>query len=357
MSRKRRQDATEDDAGPSADATLAKRRRQYTEEDAKLAVLFGDLSSETEGVRMNAAKEVVKKFLPQNDPAAQAVDRAIIRLIRGLCSNRKAARLGFGIALTEILHQLFGPGSTPLEGLEVSAENVVDLVIERTKPDASAAGQVSSLLFESRDSKANATQERKDHLIGQIAGYRAILESSVLVQPSVPLECWNSILDHVYELARDKPWLREECGSTICGTVGNLRSIEGNTKYTEEIVGRLSTYNLAKTPEGVAIWLVTRSTFSEDVLPEGVWRKKDPLCTKERRVLANVLKENFVNVADSNPDSKNVKGGSAHSKPSFAWHFVLREMLDRENKSDFAKFWIDVVDGNCHIPAYRGFEN
>ncbi|KAF2808043.1 uncharacterized protein BDZ99DRAFT_536019 [Mytilinidion resinicola] len=331
MSRKRRQSDIKDEATPPADSGPQKRRRQYTEEDAKLAQLFENLASETEDVRMNAAKEIVKRFSPKSSPTPETVDRAVIRLIRGLCSNRKAARLGFGIALTEVLHQLFGPGSSPLEGLDFSAESIVDLVTERTKPDASAVGQ-----------------ERKDHLIGQIAGYRAILESTILVQPSVPLECWNNLLDRIYELARDKPWLREECGSVLCGTVRNLQSIKGNTKHIEEIIGRLSTYNLAKTPEGIAIWLVTRSLFSQDVLPEDIWRKKDPLCTKERRVLANVLKENFVNVSDSKPksDSKNVKGGSAHSRPSFAWHFVLQEMLGRESKSDFAKFWIDVVDEN-----------
>ncbi|KAF2495104.1 hypothetical protein BU16DRAFT_486325 [Lophium mytilinum] len=331
MSRKRRQSDIKDEATPPADSGPQKRRRQYTKEDAELAELFEKLASETEDVRMTAAKAIVKKFSPKSSPTPESVDRAVIRLIRGLCSNRKAARLGFGVALTEVLHQLFGPGSTFFQGLDSSAEGIVELVTERTKPDASAVGQ-----------------ERKDHLIGQIAAYRAILESNILVQPSVPLECWNNILDHIYELARDKPWLREECGSVLCGTVRNLQSTKGNTKHVKEIIGRLSTYNLAKTPEGVAIWLVTRSLFSQDVLPEDIWRKKDPLCTKERRVLANVLKENFVNVSDSKPksDSKNVKGGSAHSRPSFAWHFVLQEMLGRESKSDFAKFWIDVVDDN-----------
>lgn len=200
-------------------------------------------------------------------------------------------------------------------------------------------------------------------MIGRVFGYKAIMQSSILVQPNVSMECWTKVLDSIYKLARDIPWLREECGLILRDAIKSLDPKEAHESYIREIIQRLTSYNVAKTPEGVAIWLTTLSVFSEDVLPDDIWRRKDPLCTKERRMLANVMKENFINVSSSGDGSNKIKSGSAHSNPSFAWDVVLTTIMERTRsrkgytkhpeQSDFSKFWVDVVDGACNgLPRF-----
>ncbi|OCK79185.1 hypothetical protein K432DRAFT_300397 [Lepidopterella palustris CBS 459.81] len=337
MSRKRRQSIANDEVY-QANSAPKKRRRQYTEADSKLAELYENLASEIKDVRMKAAKDIIQQLSPESGPSSEAVKKALIRLIRGLCSNRKAARFGFFVAFTEILRQLFSTEGNQIEGLDISVGSIIDLVTERTKPEARVSGQ-----------------EKKDHSIGRIFGYKAIMQSSILVQPHTPTECWVKVLDHISKLACDIPWLREECGLILCDAVKSLESGKAHESYIQEIVQRLTSYNLARTPEGIAVWLTIRSSFSENVLPENIWHNKDPLCTKERRLLAKVLKENFHDI-EPQDDSKKIKSGFAHSSPSFAWDVVLVTMLERtanpkedaqrSEQSDFDKFWIQVVDDN-----------
>ncbi|OCL14037.1 hypothetical protein AOQ84DRAFT_429109 [Glonium stellatum] len=288
---------------------------------------------------MKAAKDLIMRFSPKSIPSAEIVQKALVRLVRGLCSSRKAARFGFFVALTEILRQLYSSGGEAASHSELSIDGVIDLVTERTQPEGRVVGQ-----------------EKRDHLIGRVFGYKAIMQSSILIQQDASLECWTKVLDHVYKLARDIPWLREECGLILCDAIKSLDPKGTPKSYVREIVQRLSSYNIAKTPEGIAIWLTILSVFSEDVLPDDIWRKKDPLCTKERRVLANVMRENFTNVSDNEDSGKMIKSGSAHSNPSFAWDVVLATIMERTGnrkgglqhaeQSDFSKFWVDVVDDN-----------
>jgi DNA polymerase phi len=161
------------------------------------------------------------------------------------------------------------------------------------------------------------------------------------------MECWNKLLDHIYGLARDIPWLREECGMVL---VEAAKSLQGRKEYQEcakEMIGRLSAFKLNATPEGVAIWLTVQASY-EQVLPEGVWHHNDPLSKKERARLAKILKENYQGgQEDGTADA--LKTAAASPNPTFAWHLVLSEILrrDEESKSDkeqFPQFWIDTVD-------------
>jgi DNA polymerase phi len=163
------------------------------------------------------------------------------------------------------------------------------------------------------------------------------------------MECWNKLLEHVYGMARDVPWLREECGMVL---VEAVKSLQGQDQYQEcakAVIGRLTAFKLASTPEGVAIWLTVQQSF-EDVLPEGIWHGKDPLAKKERTRLAKILKENYQG-AQEDGTSDAVKSGTASPNPTFAWELVLSEMLRRDDeksgddvKLEFPQFWIDIVD-------------
>jgi DNA polymerase phi len=150
MSRKRHQNLINFDTN-QAHSAPQKRRRQYTEEDSKLAELYENLASEIKDVRMKAAKDLIVKFSPENMLSAEAVQKALIRLVRGLCSSRKAARFGFFVALTEILRQLYSSGSETVSHSELGIDVVIDLVTERTQPEAKVSGQVSCLYLSLKD--------------------------------------------------------------------------------------------------------------------------------------------------------------------------------------------------------------
>lgn len=102
MGAKRRHEQ-QDDAGdrsqPTEGAPARKRHQAYTENDAILAKLFADLADDVKTVRINAIREILSTV---KDADPDKIDKIFQRLVRGLCSNRKSARLGFVIVLTEV---------------------------------------------------------------------------------------------------------------------------------------------------------------------------------------------------------------------------------------------------------------
>ncbi|KAF2711450.1 hypothetical protein K504DRAFT_465207 [Pleomassaria siparia CBS 279.74] len=321
--------------GEDACENPVKRRRQVNEADRGLIKLYEDLAAESDEVRLEAAKQLIVKFSPENGPSAHEVEKALHRLIRGLCSQRKAARVGFCITLTELLRQLFGQDKIKIEGFNLEVSSILEMVEKKTKVEGNVPGQ-----------------ERRDHLIGKLFGFKAIMQSSILTEPELAMECWNRALDQIYGMARDVPWLREECGLVLVETLKSSDSKPEFQKCAQEVIERLVANSLVNTPEGVAIWL-TVQTHYESVLPEGVWHKKDPLAKKERTRLAKILKEDF-RVAPDNAKEENIKSSAVNPNPIFAWNVVLSEILQRDEKNDgkesakseFPQFWMDVVDSN-----------
>lgn len=119
-----------------------KRRRQINEDQVKLAKLYDDLAAESDDVRFNAAKQLILKFSPESAPSATDVETALSRLVRGLCSQRKAARVGFSLTLTELLRQIFGPNRSPVEGLKHDVPSLIKLVEDKTKVEGNVPGRV-----------------------------------------------------------------------------------------------------------------------------------------------------------------------------------------------------------------------
>lgn len=185
------------------------------------------------------------------------------------------------------------------------------------------------------------------------------MQSSIVIEPELSLECWNTLLDHVYGMARDIPWLREECGMVLVEAVKSLKTQTQYQKCAEEVIGRLSAFKLASTPEGVAVWLTVQENY-KNVLPEGVWHDKDPLSKQERTRLAKLLKENFQ--GDSEKGAEDVtKTAGASPNPSFAWDLILTQLLRRDEQSrnsgkdklELPQFWIDAVDSEFGASIYR----
>ncbi|KAB8074737.1 DNA polymerase phi-domain-containing protein [Aspergillus leporis] len=308
-----------------------KRRREPSNVDTKLVEIYEDLANEKDEIRLKAAQALVSQFTPDVNPTDEQIKKVLERLFRGLCSSRKAARIGFSIALTEVLTQVL---SEPRESSEIDIPRVVRF----WEAQSNAAGGESG-------------QEQRDHHFGRLFGAEAIIKSSILFKPKAPFSEWTKLLELVFDLAKKKPWIREECGWIIYRCVYELSAQKADAKYVETALEHLCSNELARTPEGVAIWLAAKDLFPKVQFPTKVWKHDDPLDAKERNQLAKVMKDSSVSEAENqggNPKSSGVWSSKLH----FAWDAVLSRLGDspaKDSKSktsrlSFVDFWTEVVD-------------
>jgi len=118
-------------------------------------------------------------------------------------------------------------------------------------------------------------------------------------------------------------------------------------QYVSSILQKMSGASMLRTAEGVALWLTVVRSFPDVSLPKSVWHHNDPLASKDRSVLAKLLRDNAPADA-SNAEGVQSKSGAPQSSPHFAWSIVLAEFYRRyassEKPADFTKFWIEAVD-------------
>lgn len=116
-----------------------KRRREPYTVDTKLVEIYEDLANEKDEIRLKAAQALVSQFTPDKNPSDEQIQKALQRLFRGLCSSRKAARIGFSIALTEILTQVF---ATPRESSEIDVHKIMSIWESQSDASGSDSGKV-----------------------------------------------------------------------------------------------------------------------------------------------------------------------------------------------------------------------
>ncbi len=196
-------------------------------------------------------------------------------------------------------------------------------------------------------------QEVRDHQLGRLFGAKALVKSGVLFEPTLAIEPWSQILEIVLDLARKKSSLREECGWILYGAVQDLGSKGSDAKYAQLIIDKLQESSLAKTPEGVAIWLKVHSEIPGVILPAGMWHNDDPLDGKEKTRIAKILKEVSISDLDqAGTTSKASQKGHWTSKLHFVWDVVLSQLLTAEQtgysrptkRQNFGSFWSECVD-------------
>ncbi|KAJ5286666.1 hypothetical protein N7478_002352 [Penicillium angulare] len=308
-----------------------KRRREPYNVDVKLVEIYEDLASEKDEIRLKAAQGLVSQFTPDKDPTDDQIKKTLQRLFRGLCSSRKAARIGFSIALTEMLTQIF--------------------TVKREDSEVVLADALR--IWEAQSNNSGETrQEQRDYHFGRLFGAEAILKSGVLFEASVPFDYWTKVLGLIFELAQKKPWLREECGWIIYRCIYDLSARKMDVKFLENTLETVCSHDLAKTPEGVAVWLAAKDMFPDAKFPSKVWKHDDPLDTKERSNLSKIMKESS---AEEDQGEKKLKAsGTWNSKLHFAWDAVISrttESTKSKGRLSFSDFWTEVVDNSLFASA------
>ena len=123
-------------------AMSKKRRRDPSSVDTQLVEIYEDLANESEEIRLKAAHSLLCKVSGETLPSKEKLTEILGRLVRGLCSGRKAARLGFSIAFTEFLIQVVSrDGQNVSEALDFS--EVFHVVEQQTDIGSNVSGQVA----------------------------------------------------------------------------------------------------------------------------------------------------------------------------------------------------------------------
>ncbi|KAG0650698.1 rDNA transcriptional regulator pol5 [Hyphodiscus hymeniophilus] len=287
--------------------------------------LYELLGSEDTAERLNAAGAIIAGLLDGDGVEESTLQRHLERrLFRGLASGRKGSRLGFSIVLAEILGQLFGTNTlsaTKYTGL--TFEKVLGFLIAKTKPDGDLSGQ-----------------EERDHALGLLFGLQSFVRANILFGRN---ETWNIILTKFLDLAKKKPWIREECGWVIVEALAQM-----NQKEAEFTLNKLQEEGLGQSPEGVGIWLTARNAFPDMKFPNKPWGQSgNPL--EHLKPLAKALKESSSNSEKNSQQAKQT--GTWNAQLHFAWNIVLAQyaqgLKDKtDGISNFENFWKVAVDEN-----------
>ena len=120
-----------------------KRRREQPAVDTQLVEIYEDLANVDENIRLKAAHALLTNFVTNGESTAEQLNEIVRRLLRGLCSGRKAARLGFSIVLTELLNELLGPSGKRVAGVHSILE-LIETLKEQTQVSSNVSGQVCS---------------------------------------------------------------------------------------------------------------------------------------------------------------------------------------------------------------------
>ena len=299
--------------------------------------LYEQLSSQDETERLEAADAVVSGLL-----GGEKVSEAVLtkhlerRLFRGLASGRKAARLGFSVVLTEVLAVLFGKkGLSRALYKGLSFEKVLGILKAKTKPDGDLSGQ-----------------EERDHAFGLLFGLQCFVRAKIVF--AVEEERWEMVFDNLLQLARKKPWMREECGWLIVEALEQMHQ-----QQAEDTLKKLQETGLAASPEGVGVWLTARQLFPDIKFPSKPWgHSGNPL--EHLSALAKVMKESS-SAADKENGESAQQTGNWHPQLHFAWEILLHKCigstaagLHDSPAARFADFWQVAVDGRSSDISFVG---
>lgn len=291
------------------------------EERKREGLLYEHLGSEDDNDRIEAADCIISGLLGGEGVAEAVLQRHLDRrLFRGLASGRNASRIGFSLVITEILSQLFGDKTPSLaekyEGL--TFDKVLGFLLEKAQIVGNIPGQ-----------------EERDIFFGQLFGIECFVKSRILFsEPSR----WNTILEELLKLSNKKVWLKSQCGWVLVQALQQM-----NQTQAKATLEKLSNAGVAKTPEGVAVWLVALSQFPD--LKVKPWLH--PLSRKTLSDLTAILKESFNDSSkDPSSNSRNNQQASWTAQLHFVWDLILNHYLKAGDSEveEFAHFWGRVVD-------------
>jgi DNA polymerase phi len=323
---------------------------------------FWHLSSNDKNIRLDASKNLIsalEHFQAQHQPQpvedddeeesrdpldtlnAQDVSYSIRRLVRGLASPRESSRLGFSVALTELLSRLD----------TVTCSQVLNLILDASKPQGSVTGQ-----------------EERDLLFARLFGFTALIQSRLFVR-TTPLsasasssavastaESSSQVLTQLISLGEQKSWLRETAWWSILLALDVLADSDAAWKaeVMDEFVKTVFEEDKSWSPEKLAAGLKLRA-----LRPNSNWKgvlaptfkNPDILASVNLQTMAKILKES---PTESEKESDFARRAPGSWKPQlhYVWDIILDQLLPQKTPSartvqtsgSFQEFFRVVVD-------------
>ncbi|KAF9009405.1 DNA polymerase phi-domain-containing protein [Cyathus striatus] len=269
---------------------------------------------------------------------ATDVSYSIRRLIRGLASPRESSRLGFAVALTELLSRIN----------TITCGQIVILIMDSTRPQGSMTGQ-----------------EERDVLFARLFGLMSVIQSGLVVRTGSldtsassatlisTLSSFEEVIVQLVVVGEKKSWLRESAWFAIGLAIEALHQSEitwkdDAIKHTIELLFKEKD---VWTAEKIALIVKLQKFF-----PELDWRKvlvppfknPDVLSTANLQILARILKDSIVDLEEGREQSK-ISSETWKPQLHFVWDIILDQLLPSQNvsrstKGSFQEFFRIVVD-------------
>ncbi|KAG9318874.1 DNA polymerase phi-domain-containing protein [Chiua virens] len=270
---------------------------------------------------------------------SQDVSYSIRRLVRGLASPRESSRLGFSVALTELLSRID----------TITCAQIVALIVDATKRQGSMTGQ-----------------EERDVLFARLFGITAVLRSGLLVRqtplpstasssssaPVSSLETYTAVLTYLLDIGETKSWLRESAWWTIGLAVDVVDA--SSVAWKGEALDKTIEVVFSKekdsfwTPDKVAITLKLQPMTPNhgwDKTLAPVFKGQNLFAPNNLLALGRILKESAMDEEDgSNPNT-----GSWKAQLHVAWDVLFDRLLppsgsEHAPQGSFSEFFRIVVD-------------
>lgn len=254
---------------------------------------YNNLASNSPNVRIAAAEALINDLTEANRPADW--DYALGRLVRGLSSSRDSVRLGFSVALTELLR---------IRASKITIPHYLDLCAKKFEITKSASGS-----------------EERGLLFGRLFAYEALSRSPIMEK------CDNKNLSLVFsaliDLSLQKLWLREPPFAVICYLVQSI-DIEKYKDSIKSLFNEVFDKGLSQTSEGICLCLSipreSRSYFND----MSAWKHGDPMHPENLDMLVHVIREMQVHSSDVSKNRPYV-----HK----VWSYILNELVKSQRET------------------------
>ncbi|CAM1320793.1 Uncharacterised protein PB.7077, partial [Pycnogonum litorale] len=275
-----------------------------SESNAAQALLdnFWKLAETSDSVRISAAKSLISSLIKaqgslKNGKLSDDLTYTIQRLIKGLSSQRKAARLGFFVVLCEILKRFD----------DVSVVQIVELI---------------NKFLDIKGSK----QENSNFIIGQSLAYGAIIRSGRLRNASN--DVLNQIIGNLYELQKYKSYTCTVINCVIYEALTQFSEKKFNKYILQHVKDNLTVGWENATCNNLLMLIACRKLFpnvvNESFLNQ-YWNSEDILSRANHKEISRIL----INSTEEHP----------------CIHPVCDHVLEHAvNHSAFRTFWLQVVD-------------
>ncbi|KAH9052566.1 DNA polymerase phi-domain-containing protein, partial [Lactarius vividus] len=338
-------------------ATLQKLQATFANESAEPDEPSGESFGIDGAPRDCSAEDVVEHNLTLDLLNSPDVAYSIRRLLRGLASPRESSRIGFAVALTELLSCI----ST------VSCAQILALVLDASRTTGNQTGQ-----------------EERDLLFARLFGLASIVHSGLFIRthpplpqypsaPSTPESC-EAVLKALCTLSHAKSWLAEAAYWAVGSALDLLAAtrdedvpwrekvvralLEEEFGETSSVEGRAAKSKVVWTPEKIALALRAQRLWPEH---EYEWRwlwaptfKRGNIFHHANLVtLARILRMNAVQETGFEGEGDNavvrIPGRAWRPQVHHIWDELLDQLLPLEGsgytpKGSFPEFFRVVVD-------------